>query len=107
MKDYGIDILAGCKTRTDWRFVTDKEDEFHNLFGRGQLSQGVAAHNTTDGKIKRDQIGGTCMTTIQRLSSSVIETGTDLMGLGRWCWIRIGSCGKNTPVVPAYQPTNP
>jgi hypothetical protein len=36
MQDYGVDILAGCKTRTDWQFVTSEEDKFHNLFCRGQ-----------------------------------------------------------------------
>jgi hypothetical protein len=36
MQNYGVDILAGCKTRTDWQFVTNKEDKFHNLICRGQ-----------------------------------------------------------------------
>ncbi len=36
MQNYGVDILAGCKTRTDWQFVTNKEEKFHNLFCRGQ-----------------------------------------------------------------------
>ncbi len=36
MQNYGVNILASCKTRTDWQFVTNKEDKFHNLFCRGQ-----------------------------------------------------------------------
>ncbi len=36
MQNYGVNILAGCETRTDWRFVMNKEDKFHNLFCRGQ-----------------------------------------------------------------------
>ncbi len=52
MGDYRVDILGGCETRTDWRFATSKEDKFHNLFGRGQWTRGVVAHNINDGKIK-------------------------------------------------------
>ncbi len=52
MGDYGVDILAGCETCTDWQFATSKEDKFHNLFEWGQQTQGVAAHNINDGKIK-------------------------------------------------------
>jgi hypothetical protein len=58
MKEYSVDILARCKMRTDWRFITDKDSKFHNLFGNGQPSWGVHAHNTNDHMIKRDQWGG-------------------------------------------------
>jgi hypothetical protein len=27
MKEYSVDVLTGCKTRTDWRFVTDKDSK--------------------------------------------------------------------------------
>jgi hypothetical protein len=54
MKEYSVGILAACKTRTDWLFITDKDSKFHNLFGNRQPSQGVHAHNTNDHKIKRD-----------------------------------------------------
>jgi hypothetical protein len=47
------------------------------------------------------------MITVGCLASSVIESGSDLMGLGCWCWIQIGGGGKDTCVVTAYQPTNP
>jgi hypothetical protein len=52
MGDYVVDILAGCETCTDWRFATSKDDKFNNLFGRGQQTRGIAAHNINDGKIK-------------------------------------------------------
>ena len=94
MGDYGVDILAGCETRTDWRFATSKDNKFHNLFVRGQWTWGVAAHNINDGKIKRDQWGGTCITTVGQLSSFLTETGMDSTGLGRWSWVRIGGGGR-------------
>jgi hypothetical protein len=31
MSDYSIDILAGCKTGTDFRFVTEEENKFCKL----------------------------------------------------------------------------
>ena len=40
MGDYGVDILAGCETCTDWWFATREEDKFHNLFGQGQWTRG-------------------------------------------------------------------
>ncbi len=54
MVDYSVNVLAGCKTRTDWRFNTDEDSSFPNLFGNGQPSRGVYAHNMNDIKIKQD-----------------------------------------------------
>jgi hypothetical protein len=62
IQEYGIDLLAGCETRTDWCSIADKEDRFCNLSGNGQPSRGTSASNTDDGKIKCDQWGGTCIT---------------------------------------------
>ncbi len=94
MGDYGVDLLAGCETRTDWWFAISKEDKFHNLFGRGQQTRGVAAHNTNEGKIKQDTRGGTCVTAVGQLSSFVTETGVDITGLGCWSWVQIGGGGR-------------
>ncbi len=54
MRDYGGNLLAGCETRTDWRFVTKEEDwfGFGNLFGDGSLTRGIAASNINDDKIR-------------------------------------------------------
>jgi hypothetical protein len=52
MLDYSVDLLAGCKTRTDWCLVLSKKDRFCNLFGNWQPMRGVCAFNTNDGKIK-------------------------------------------------------
>jgi hypothetical protein len=43
---YGINLLAGCETRTDWQFITNKEDKFSNLIGNGQPTRGTFASNT-------------------------------------------------------------
>ncbi len=53
--EYNVNLLAGCKTRTDWRFVENKEDCFCNLFGGGKPTRGSCAFNTNNAKIKRDQ----------------------------------------------------
>jgi hypothetical protein len=83
MADYGANFLAGCETCTDWRFVSDKGDRFCNLFGNGFPSRGVCASNINDGKVKRDQWGGTCISSVGWISSFVTEVGVDTSGLGR------------------------
>ena len=30
--DYSVDVIAGCETRTDWRYVNKEESRFANLF---------------------------------------------------------------------------
>ncbi len=64
IREYGVNLLAGCETRTNWCFKANEEDRFCNLFGNGQLSRGSSVSNTNDGKIKWDQWGGTCITTM-------------------------------------------
>ena len=107
MTDYGVDILAGCETRTDWRFVETEEDRYCNLFGNGYPTKGVCGHNINDDKMRRDQWGGTCISAFGRLASFVTSTGVDSTGLGRWSWICVGGGGKTTLVITAYQPVRP
>ncbi len=94
MSDYGVDILAGCETRTDFRFVMEEDNKFCNLFGRGQPTKSVVAQNLNDEKRRRDQWGGTCMVTVGCISSFVKGTGTNTTGLGHWCWLYIGGGGR-------------
>jgi hypothetical protein len=106
MGDYGVDLLAGCETSTDWRYITDEDDKFHTLFGCGQQTWGAVGHNINDEKIKHDQWGGTCVTTVGWLSSFVTEAGVDSMGLGQWSWVQIGGGSNTMRVITAYQLVN-
>ena len=81
--DYGGNLLVGCETRTDWRFITKEEDQFGNLFGDGSPTRGIAASNINDDKIRRDQWGGTCIIAAGRFSSFVTKVGADTTGLGQ------------------------
>ncbi len=38
-------------------------------------------------------------------SAEVMESGVDPSGLGRWCWLTVGSGNKKTRIVMAYQPS--
>jgi hypothetical protein len=105
--EYSVDLLAGCETRTDWRFVTDEESKFTNLFGNGNPTRGMCASNVKDGKVKRDQWGGTCITAVGHFSSSVKISGINTTGLGRWSWLHVGGGGKTTRIVSVYQPCQP
>jgi hypothetical protein len=40
------------------------------------------------------------------ISAEVQNTGVDSAGLGRWCWIRLGSGQRKTRIIMAYQPSN-
>ena len=104
MSEYGADLFAGCETRTDWRFVTQEDDRFCNLFGLGNAAKGIASSNVNDRQIRRDQWGGTCIAAVGRFSSFVKEVGSDSSGLGRWSWVRVGGGGKTTRMIIAYQP---
>jgi hypothetical protein len=106
MSDYGVDVLAGCKTKTDWHFVINEEDRFCKLFSNGQPAQGSHASNINDNKIKQDQWGGTCITAARQFSFFLTEVGTDLSGLGHWPWIYIGEGSNLTRINVAYQPCN-
>jgi hypothetical protein len=46
------------------------------------------------------------MMALKTISSEVIGTGVDITGLGRWCWLLLGSGRKKTRIVMAYQPSN-
>jgi hypothetical protein len=105
--DYSVDVIAGCETRTDWRYIDKEESCFANLFGNGHPTRGSYAHNTYDPKMKRDQWGGTCLTAIGRFASYVTDIGTDTTGLGRWAWIYVDGGGKSTRILTAYQPSKP
>jgi hypothetical protein len=48
MSDYSVDILAGCKTRMDWHFITNKNDRFCNLFGRGLQTRSICGSNVNN-----------------------------------------------------------
>ncbi|KAL3780888.1 hypothetical protein HJC23_009934 [Cyclotella cryptica] len=78
VKDLQVDVVAGC----------------------------IAANNVTE-VINRDQMGGTAVTAIGRLSDVVTAVGCDVTGLGRWSWIRVGTALRSTRVVCGYMPCKP
>ena len=102
--EYKVDILCGCKTQIDWRQVPQSR-KFHNLFGVGTETQSAVAHNIYE-RMRPSQFGGCAMMALNTISSEVINTGVDITGLGRWCWLLLGSGRKKTRIVMAYQPSN-
>jgi hypothetical protein len=102
MADYGVNILAGCNTRTDCQFVESEEDKYCNLFGNGHPTRGVCGYNINNKKMKQDQWCGTCISAFGQLASFVTATGVDSMGLRWWSWLRVGGGGKTTRVIMAY-----
>jgi hypothetical protein len=105
--DYSVDVLAGCETRTDWHFVNEEASRFTNLFGDGQPTRGLFAHNTNNPKIKLDQWGGDLYYSIgmflflcYRIRSRFFWTRVLVVALH---WRR----GGKTQLIISYQPCNP
>jgi hypothetical protein len=63
----------------------------------------IVAHNINE-QMQRNQHGGCAMMAMGCFSAEVVETGVDHHGLGRWCWMKVGSGDKKTRIVMAYQP---
>ena len=103
-RDFKVDILCGCETQIDWRMVP-QERRFHNLVGTGSETRSVVAHNINE-RILQNQFGGCAMMAMGSVSPEIIGSGVDTTGLGRWCWMRIGTGKKTTRVVIIYQPSN-
>ena len=67
-------------------------------------TRSVVAHNINE-RMQRNQHGGCAMMAMGWFSAEVVETGVDHYGLGRWCWMKVGSGDKKTQIVMAYQPS--
>ena len=102
-REFKADILAGCETQADWRQATE-EQQFKNVIGVGTETRSIVAHNINE-RMQRNQHGGCAMMAMGRLSAEVVETGADPYGLGRWCWMKVGSGEKKTQIVMIYQPS--
>jgi hypothetical protein len=64
----------------------------------------IVAHNINE-RMQRNQLGGCAMMAMGCFSAEVIESGVNPSGLGRWCWLAVGSGNKKTRIVMAYQPS--
>jgi hypothetical protein len=102
--NFRVDLLCGCETQVDWRMVPNTR-QFDKLFGRGTETRSVIAHNINEHMLT-NQYGGCAIMAMNTISAKVQETGVDGTGLGRWCWIRLGSGPRKTRIVMAYQPSN-
>ncbi len=53
-------------------------------------TQSVVAHNINE-RMQRNQHGGCAIMAMGQFLAEVVETGVDHYGLGRWCWMKVGS----------------
>jgi hypothetical protein len=103
-RQFNANILTGCKTQRHWRQASE-EQQFRNVIGVGMETRSVVAYNIKK-RMQRNQHGRCTMMAMGRFSAEVFETGVDLYGLGRWCWLKDGSGDKTTWIVMAYQPSS-
>ncbi len=65
-------------------------------------TKSIVAHNVNEGMQKNQH--GTCkMMAMGHFSAEVVESGVNPSGHGHWCWFKVGSGGKKTRIVMAYQ----
>jgi hypothetical protein len=93
-QDFKVDILCGCKTQVNWRQVPES-CRFHNLIGAGTQTRSIVVHNINK-KMRVNQYGRCAIMAMNTIAPEVVESGVNHTGLGRWCWIRIGSGKKKT-----------
>jgi hypothetical protein len=101
MKEYNVNVIAGCKMQVDWRFTKPTKNGFDSIFAQGQQRRGVCACNINEYD-RRDRWGGICLVSVGWISTMVVATGVDMMGLGRWAWTYMGGGGKPTCILVAY-----
>jgi hypothetical protein len=100
-RHFKVGVLCRCKTQVNWSMVPQAQ-QFHNLFRVGTETRSVVAHNINE-RMQQNQYGGCVMMAMGAMSPKVVESRVDCTGLGRWCWMRVGSGTKKTHVVIAYQ----
>ena len=105
IKDLNVDVIAGCESQCHWNLVPAQK-QFMQLICPGMSTRGIAANNRNE-TINRDQMGGTAIAAIGRLSDVVTEVGCDITGLGRWSWIRVGTEFRHTRLLCGYLPCKP
>ena len=107
VKHHSVDIVAGCKSGTDWSFVEDAK-QFLNILTPGTTRRGAYAHNDTPGaQICHKQVGGTAVAGTGWICDVIIDSGKDPTGLGHYCWIKVGNGRKTTRIVSGYLPCRP
>jgi hypothetical protein len=67
-------------------------------------TRSIVAYNF-DKWMQQNQHGGCTMMAMGSFSAEVLEAGVNPYGLGRWCWLKVGSGNKMTLIVMAYQPS--
>jgi hypothetical protein len=71
-----------------------------------ELKLGASSLRNINERMWPNQFGGRAMMAMSTITPEVIDTGVDITGLGRWCWMLLGSDQKKTRIVMAYQPSN-
>jgi hypothetical protein len=100
-----IDCLMYCEHHINFRHKDNKND-LEKMFQRELVCTGVSAHNVHKEKFAgRMQEGGTGTICFGNSVGNIKKTGRDDKGLGRWCWVLLGSTNRhNMQINMAYNP---
>ncbi len=102
------DIVLMNETGKCWHKVKDKNKWAQRTRGWWESSKSTSAYNTQDICNTAYQPGGCMITSINRASHRILNSGIDERKLGRWAWQRFsGKRGITLLVISAYRPCKP
>lgn len=107
LRKFVADFVLGVEVQVQWDVAQreNKSLKLDRLLLPGKEVRSVEAFNRHESN-SRSQYGGTAAASLGRLNQFVQRTGSDPHGLGRWCWIQVGSGSTSTYIVTAYMPVS-
>ncbi len=95
-KDYDCFMMA--EIGLNWTKISSNDRWFERISGKFRTSRSVFAHNATElHHSKVLQPGGVGLISTDDVTHRITATGTDLTGLGCWCWTRFqGKMGSTS-----------
>ena len=102
---YGTDGTLLAEGGVNWAQAPEGKRP-SQLFRGARKCRVAAGYNVHESgpEFGRYQHGGTLAAAFTRLTPFVLGTGEDRTGLGRWSWVYVGTEGRKTRLISAYQP---
>ena len=97
-----LDLICGTEPNRK-RSSSSSRSLAEDIFCNTPYIQTVSSFNHHENFGPR-QRGGTLMATGGDLATRVVKTGGDFTSLGRWSWLLVGTGGRHTRIITAYQP---
>ena len=101
---YDLDVMCGTEIGANLRMLP-ADAKFNDIMA-ASVRQTIAASNEHE-NFEKSLPGGVGMMVFGRLSNFVTAKDKDYLGLGRWCYVQVGTGVKKTWLIVAYNPVKP